>query len=360
MTCSPARLEANRRNAALSTGPRSAEGKQKSRRNALKHGLAGDGVVVPEGQVAEVDALAARLEAELKPSGEMGRILVRRIAVMSNRLDACERNAAAATARRVRDAQKHRDTARRAEVNEHAAILELDPDRAVARLMETPEGIDGLIEAWNVLRGKLARPGKLVWNDHDDRHVDHLLGRHAGMHPPTPFDPILRAIRGDFSGLTADQGAGLTRNARKRWAREQLAALIDDEVQALRELRVLVDDEGEAADRAEAGDRALFDPSPEGQLARRYEAAAERTLFRALREFHQVEQRAAEPPPAPAPKAVPALPRPRASAPAPPIHAPVETNLPAPTTPAQTNPMPVRVAVVGLPTTAPGIQDFRC
>ena len=45
-----------------------------------------------------------------------------------------------------------------------------------------------------------------------------------------------------------------------------------------------------------------FDSSKEGHLARKYEAAAERTLFRALREFRQVEKEAkteaeAEPPP---------------------------------------------------------------
>jgi hypothetical protein len=44
--------------------------------------------------------------------------------------------------------------------------------------------------------------------------------------------------------------------------------------------------------RAEAGKLALFDPSKEATLARRYEAAAERGLFRALNEFRQVEKEA--------------------------------------------------------------------
>ncbi|WP_435021855.1 hypothetical protein TA3x_002594 [Tundrisphaera sp. TA3] len=350
MPCSPARLAANRANALKSTGPTSPEGRRKSSRNALKHGLAGDGVVLPEGEAAEVDVVAAQLVAEMKPSGLMGRILLKRIAVFSHRLDRCGRHDAAMTARRVRDAQKARDAARRAEVNELGVILDIDPDRAVTRLLETPEGIDGLTEAWLVLRGKLAQPGKLAWNEHDDRQLDRLLGRHPGMHPPTQFDPILRALRGDFSGLTADQGAGLSRNARMRWAREQLAALIDAEVEALRELRPLIDDENEAADRAEAGDRALFDPSKEAQLARRYEAAAERGLFRALREFHEVEARN-EPnaapsipaAPAPAPKAAPDArpvpirrrpatappPAPRPASFGPPAHTPCKTN-PAP------------------------------
>ncbi|WP_435016416.1 hypothetical protein TA3x_003982 [Tundrisphaera sp. TA3] len=276
-----------------------------------------------DADLSEVDALAAGLGREMKPSGLLGRILIRRVATLSARLDRCGRHEAAMTARRVRDAQKQRDEARRVEVNVLAALLDTDPDRAVARMKEIPEGIDGLIEAWHVLRGRLDRPGKLAWNHHDDQRLDSLLGRHPGIYPPTPFHPILRAIQGDFSGLTADQGAGLNCKKRKAWAFEKLAALIDAEVAALRDLRVRIDGENEAIDRAEAADRALFDPSDEAQMARRHEAAAERGLFRALREFHKVEERAAAvaaagpgPEPKPEPESPPAPPRARATSPA--------------------------------------------
>jgi len=47
MIVSEARIAANRRNAKLSTGPKTAEGKEKSRANALKHGLCSS-VIVPE------------------------------------------------------------------------------------------------------------------------------------------------------------------------------------------------------------------------------------------------------------------------------------------------------------------------
>ena len=48
MPCSPEQLAANRRNAARSTGPKTEEGKEISRRNGLKHGLTGEGAVLTE------------------------------------------------------------------------------------------------------------------------------------------------------------------------------------------------------------------------------------------------------------------------------------------------------------------------
>jgi hypothetical protein len=43
--------------------------------------------------------------------------------------------------------------------------------------------------------------------------------------------------------------------------------------------------------RAEAGREAMFDPSREAGLARRYEAAAERGFFRALKELRLLESK---------------------------------------------------------------------
>lgn len=56
------RAIANRLNAQKSTGPKTREGKDASRRNALKSGLTGRGVVLPEEVEADV---AARFEAVL-------------------------------------------------------------------------------------------------------------------------------------------------------------------------------------------------------------------------------------------------------------------------------------------------------
>jgi hypothetical protein len=56
----PDRAEINRRNAARSTGPRTPEGKSRSRLNALKHGLTARTLVLPG---EDPEAFRGRLEA---------------------------------------------------------------------------------------------------------------------------------------------------------------------------------------------------------------------------------------------------------------------------------------------------------
>ena len=51
-------IAANRRNAAKSTGPKTAEGKQVTRLNALKHGLQAEHVVIPGEDPEEFEALS--------------------------------------------------------------------------------------------------------------------------------------------------------------------------------------------------------------------------------------------------------------------------------------------------------------
>ncbi len=105
MPSSEARIAANRRNAQLSTGPKTPEGKEQSRRNALKHGLTGAGVVLPEKDAAEVDRKAEAYARELDASGEVGRDLARRAALNAVRMDRAADQQTATLSERVRRAE---------------------------------------------------------------------------------------------------------------------------------------------------------------------------------------------------------------------------------------------------------------
>ena len=290
MPCSPAQREANRKNAKLSRGPVTAEGKKRSRGNALKHGMTGAGVILSDEEAGEVATLAGELEGEMKPSGKLGRILVHRIAVMAVRLEKCSQYDEAATAKRVRDAEMTHDEARHAEVEALAEAIDTTPAASVRGLMRSRAGIDRLIQMWLMLRGILDPTCSEPWRaNHRDR-ANHLMGFGDAEASISPIDAPARAILGDFSGLRDGRG-GWDADERKRGARDQVVNRIDAEVKALETLAEALD-ESEAIDRAEAPKRALFDSSKQGDLARKYEAAAERTLFRALREFRQVEKEA--------------------------------------------------------------------
>ncbi len=82
---------ANRLNAQKSTGPKTAEGKARSRRNALKHGLAGAGAVLPIEDEALFLERIPGWTASLLPSDEVEHFLVGRVVLASVRMDRCAR-----------------------------------------------------------------------------------------------------------------------------------------------------------------------------------------------------------------------------------------------------------------------------
>ena len=73
------RLAANRRNATRSTGPRSTSGKQRSSRNALKHGLCASTVCLDSEDKPTFHLFESELEQEYQPRTAMQRILFNEI-----------------------------------------------------------------------------------------------------------------------------------------------------------------------------------------------------------------------------------------------------------------------------------------
>ncbi len=77
-------IERNRRNAAHSTGPRTSDGKARSRWNALKHGILCREMLIPHGEGKEsrykLQRLISALRDDLKPVGVLEEIMVEKIA----------------------------------------------------------------------------------------------------------------------------------------------------------------------------------------------------------------------------------------------------------------------------------------
>ena len=73
-------IAANKQNASKSSGPRTAEGKSIASRNAVKHGLTGQQIMVPGENPDEFEALVQRIIMELEPEGEIEPQLAEQIA----------------------------------------------------------------------------------------------------------------------------------------------------------------------------------------------------------------------------------------------------------------------------------------
>lgn len=76
-------LEANRQNAVLSSGPSTIEGKMRSSKNAIKHGLLSKDLVVSGEKMSEYQAFRQNLIETLQPEGAMEALLVEKIACLA-------------------------------------------------------------------------------------------------------------------------------------------------------------------------------------------------------------------------------------------------------------------------------------
>lgn len=86
MTTTPARIEANRKNAALSTGPTTEAGRDRASRNATKHGLFSKVTLTGDESAPEFLDLRERLRRDLRPTGALQQLLFDRIVSCAWRL----------------------------------------------------------------------------------------------------------------------------------------------------------------------------------------------------------------------------------------------------------------------------------
>lgn len=79
-------VQANRRNAKLSTGPRNSQGKAIVAKNALKHGLLSQEVYVEEESKQAFEELKSSLYFQFEPQGQLEMFLVDKIVSLAWRL----------------------------------------------------------------------------------------------------------------------------------------------------------------------------------------------------------------------------------------------------------------------------------
>ena len=335
------RAEINRKNARKSTGPRSAEGKERSRFNAVKHGLTARTLVLPG---EDPDALQLRLDGwidSLKPKNELEHYLVDRAVRVSWQLDRADRAEVARFAARIRD-DEFRDTYRGVSVDvaalgrrlfwDRRGPLELyphsplkdqllahkqprtsfsgladdpdDPERLLIQLERSSAGCTWLLQQWAELREILDQD--LLWQPIDRFKAIRLLGRQPAqaaeysdvttiylacwiMHPQVKeIDPFTDV----YNELLAGEAARFRQRLADREVEDYIPAdkdaakakLVEIVSAAVDRLKILYEDH-EARTAAAAEDRSArlaFDDSDEGERLRRFQIACGRSLNRCL------------------------------------------------------------------------------
>ena len=101
-------INANRRNAKKSTGPRTSQGKRRVSRNAIKHGLSAKEVVPPGEDAEEFERMRDGFVEVLEPRDEVELALVRRMVTAEWRLRRVTRVEAATIQHRLRRERDHR------------------------------------------------------------------------------------------------------------------------------------------------------------------------------------------------------------------------------------------------------------
>jgi hypothetical protein len=294
MTCSAAQLAANRKNSKLSSGPRTSLGKESSRKNSLKHGLTGEGIVLVNEDAAALEARLAAFEDDLKPRNASEQVLVERFALMAIRLNRLAKQEARAISMRMRNAESDFVDARMAQADHLISWIAHEPVTNNRRLKQTPEGLKRLIVALEGLRSDLTRQPSYRWESQHCDQLHHYLGMRREEMPITRFRALTEAIQGKFENIDPSEIPESEIMAKRRWAIRQLVELLEAEIAKVKILLETFDMSIVAIDRAEAADRAMFDDSKEGILARKYEAACERAMYKALRELRAMQAESAE------------------------------------------------------------------
>ena len=173
-----AQVDANRRNATKSTGPKTDEGKASSRANAVTHGMTAS-VVVPKDQETAKNQRFADWFPSIAPEDKIQEFELDQAVMASLRIEHCqaiERDRRIELAEIATDQSPKWDLDRNTEAAALGKTLKRDPELTMLQLRGTPAGRSWLINQWRLLLTAVPADGKSKWtNAESNRYLD-LMG----------------------------------------------------------------------------------------------------------------------------------------------------------------------------------------
>jgi len=289
---SQARTEANQKNAQKSTGPRSAEGKAHSRLNGLKHGMRAETIVLSTEDPVEFAAELQAWTEDWRPPTAARKILVERGAVAAWRLRRSVRVETERLEALGRQAVACYDQALDAQIAQGKRWLKGDPEKALAVLNQSYEGVVAQMAMWQTLADLATTPES--WSSIEVHHAKmlNLLGwtQAQDPHVGAAGDCSWRLLAFNNDRLDDPQGRLTLDEATSLVARLRIFFL--DEVETLRSsLAGLPSPESV---RSRVAESAYLDASPEGKCLMRYEAQHDRSLRATITQLMQLTKTGAD------------------------------------------------------------------
>jgi hypothetical protein len=286
---SQAQIAANRRNGSNSTGPRTAEGKERARLNGLKHGLRAEQVVLPTEDPAAFESYLKAWKDDWQAPTEARSALVERAAVASWRLKRCVRVESARLSERIEIARGRWDRGKAQQVEQALVRLRTEPNEALDQLEESFGGIDRLLDFWNDLEQAADDPEG--WNDihlHHFRLVN-LQGYLAGDDQAGDFaaKSWRLYLRSNLEIAEAEEVEPLDDAAADAF-RNEIRTLCQTECDRLRILRQDIPVDSSQRDREAELD--AFMPRVEDAALLRYEGQFDRVLRASITELSKLSR----------------------------------------------------------------------
>ncbi|MFO0907096.1 MAG: hypothetical protein U0794_01800 [Isosphaeraceae bacterium] len=181
---SPAQIEANRRNATKSTGPKTEAGKARSRANAFKHGLAGTGIVCDEAVLDQLEGRVAMWRPYYDAQTEAEEWLLEQFAFTTIRLNIAQGEMLRAIGHASERASQSWDSDRIKEMERIARGFKKDPTATVRKLESSTPGCVWLMMEWQRLLDENAAGH---WSETHDNRVHDLIGDRLEFRASKPW-----------------------------------------------------------------------------------------------------------------------------------------------------------------------------
>jgi len=179
------RAAINRENASHSTGPRTPEGKERSKQNVLKHGIFSKVVVLKGESRAQYESLLKGLWETLQPEGKLEETVVEKLATIlwrHRRLLVAE---GAEIRKNVDFLEWDQQNQQREKAEEIGSTDLFGSKPPLIRNIENPDVLDRCLELLTKLREEIEADGldedcntpilEMIYGRHDDRHLRETL-----------------------------------------------------------------------------------------------------------------------------------------------------------------------------------------